>query len=359
MAYALPVGLAQANSNNSGRYVVPDSQGVWQSVESGEPGQGGVFYPSWYMGVDVSKSRWDSDDFENTSTGAGLLVGNHFSPHLRWELSHRYQNPDSEFTDDEGENYTLSSFSLDYLVNKPKDGFSPVLRGGVGIANDLKDDQGEVAALLGLGMQWREDRWTVRLMAEQMGQDLNWAGMTLAGYIGGNEQKTREAMQRPAAVIEQPVAEVVPAVKIEPKQPTTDSTVAVDSTPTLEAVITPTVASIPVNPAPSVKRAQECGSVFSTREMENIEFVSGNSEILTRASKDQLTQIGKAYARRSYINVEVSVSAKTEFLAELRADSVISALNTFGVLDDRIGSKTRTGVDSLSLSMKDTRGCGV
>ncbi|MGB0867088.1 MAG: outer membrane beta-barrel protein, partial [Granulosicoccaceae bacterium] len=177
----------QVAANNSGRYVVADENGVWHPAVAGA--EGATFYPSWYFGLDLSQSKWDADDFENEATGAGIAVGNHFSPHLRWEFRYRFQQPESEYSGPEGEEHTLTSLAMDYLVSEPGDGFSPIVRGGVARSDSdgFEDEQSDAMALLGLGLQWREDRWTVRMMVEQSGEDQQWASVMLAGYIGGNE----------------------------------------------------------------------------------------------------------------------------------------------------------------------------
>ena len=361
-AIALLVGFAPvqqvlASQNNSGRYVVADEDGVWRAVEANTDDS--VFYPSWYLGLDVSQSQWESDSFESKSTGAGLVVGNHFQPHLRWELRHRYQQPETKYSGVAGEDHTLSSLTLDYLVSEPKDGFSPVIRGGVARADGdgFEDEQSDAMALLGLGVQWREDRWTVRMLVEQAGEDLMWGGLTIAGYVGGNVSTAAQAYSTEAVAppVEMPQEEV----NIQPVEPETDEmivAVAPVAEPAVAEVVETAVPVAPIGVAPKVAAAQ-CGKVFSTRIMNDVTFANSRSDKLTARSVQQLSQIGASYARRSYVAVEAYVSAPDVGLAERRAVSVIEALNTSGELDGRVSSRVAAGTDALLLSMQDMRLC--
>lgn len=358
-AAALLVGFAPAqqvlaSQNNSGRYVVAGEDGVWRAVEANTDDS--VFYPSWYLGLDVSQSHWESDSFESKSTGAGVVVGNHFNPHLRWELRHRYQQPETKYSDVAGEDHTLSSLSLDYLVSEPKDGFSPVIRGGVARADGdgFEDEQSDAMALLGLGVQWREDRWTVRMLVEQAGEDLTWGGLTIAAYVGGNASSAAHAYSTEAAVL--PVEEPQEELEIQPVEPEpaviADAPDAEPVVVVVEVVETP----VPVGVAPKMVVTQ-CGEVFSTRVMNDVTFANSRSDKLTARSVQQLSQIGASYARRSYVAVEAYVSAPDAGLAERRAASVIVALNTSGELDGRVSTRATAGADALLLSMQDMRHC--
>ena len=361
---AVPSQRAEATTNNSGRYVVAGENGVWRAVDDDTIDiAGSVFYPSWYVGVDLSQTKWDAKDFESESSGAGVVIGNHFHPHLRWELRHRYQEPEAEYSGVEAQTHTLSSLVLDYIVAEPADGFSPVLRGGVAQANGdgFADDQSDAAALLGLGMQWREDRWLVRMMLEQAGEDQQWGALTVAGYLGGGQSPkvVEETLPSPAktyvapaviddVVIEQPVTTLVPAEPVI----VVDEPIAILEVP--DNVVTPVTPVTPVAPAtPSAL----CGEVFSTRVMSDISFVDNSSEQLTARSEMQLAQIGSSYARRDYVAVEVEVSSPSATLAERRAASVIEALNMNGELSDRIVSRGYEGPEGLTLAMKDMRRC--
>lgn len=360
-AIALLVGFAPAqqviaSQNNSGRYVVASDDGVWRSVEASTDDS--VFYPSWYLGLDVSQSHWESDRFESKSTGAGLVVGNHFNPHLRWELRHRYQQPETKYTGVEGEDHSLSSLSLDYLVSEPKDGFSPVIRGGVARADGagFEDEQSDAMALLGLGVQWREDRWTVRMLVEQAGEDLTWGGLTIAGYVGGNASSAEQAYS--AKTVDLPAAEPQEKLAIQPVEP---EIVVIPDAPDVEPVVAEVVeitvpVVTPVGVAPKMVAAQ-CGKVFSTRVMNDVTFANSRSDKLTARSVQQLSQIGASYARRSYVAVEAYVSAPDAELAERRAATVITALNMSGELDGRVSTRAAAGADALLLSMKDMRHC--
>lgn len=363
-AIALLVGFTPAqqilaSQNNSGRYVVADDDGVWRAVES--DADDSVFYPSWYLGLDVSQSHWESDSFESKSTGAGIVVGNHFNPHLRWELRHRYQQPETKYTGVDGEDHTLSSLSLDYLVSEPKDGFSPVIRGGVARADGdgFEDEQSDAMALLGLGVQWREDRWTVRMLVEQAGEDLMWGGLTIAGYVGGNTSSAAQIYSTEAVSlpVEKPQEELE-ILAVEP-QPELEPVVIADA-PAAEPVVVEIeqvpVPVMPVGVAPKMATAQ-CGKVFSTRVMNDVTFANSRSDKLTARSVQQLSQIGSSYARRSYVAVEAYVSAPDAGLAQKRAASVIAALNSNGELDGRVSTRVAAGAEALLLSMQDMRHC--
>lgn len=342
----VPVQQVLASQNNSGRYVVAGEDGVWRAVEVSTDDS--VFYPSWYLGLDVSQSHWESDSFESKSTGAGLVVGNHFSPHLRWELRHRYQQPETKYSGVAGEDHTLSSLTLDYLVSEPKDGFSPVVRGGVARADGdgFEDEQSDALALLGLGVQWREDRWIVRMLVEQAGEDLTWGGLTIAGYVGGNASSTARTYNIEA--VDLPIEEPREESAIQPVEPELAN--IADAEPvTAEAPVL-------VGVAPKTTAAQ-CGKVFSTRVMNDVAFVTSRSDKLTARSVQQLSQIGASYARRSYVAVEAYVSASDSGLADRRAASVIAALNTNGELVGRVSARAAAGADALLLSMQDMRHC--
>ena len=356
-AIALLVGFApaqqvSASQNNSGRYVVAGEDGVWRAVDASKDDS--VFYPSWYLGLDVSQSHWESDSFESKSTGAGLVVGNHFSPHLRWELRHRYQQPETKYSGVAGEDHTLSSLSLDYLVSEPKDGFSPVVRGGVARADGdgFEDEQSDAMALLGLGVQWREDRWTVRMLVEQAGEDLTWGGVTIAGYMGGNTPSAAQTYS--TETIDLPVEEPQEESVIQPVEP--EPVVITEASDVVAEVVETPVPVMPVGVAPNIAAAQ-CGKVFSTRVMNDVTFANSRSDKLTARSVQQLSQIGASYARRSYVAVEAYVSASDAGLAERRAASVIAALNASGELDGRVSTRAAAGADALLLSMKDMRRC--
>lgn len=340
-----------ATQNNSGRYVVPTPNGQWRAVDySSHNGKRATFYPSWYAGVNVSQSEWKSGESSLDSTGAGLVLGNHFKPHWRWELRHRYQEPKS--TNDGGGRHSLSSFSADYIVAEPEDGASALLRMGVAQASGstLSSEHGSAEALLGLGLQWREGRWLARVMVEQMGEDQRWAGVSLAGYFGGGEQAPKKSLH--------PSVVVAPATVAAP--------VVLERAPSATAKAQEQIVERSETPARFVAQPQphlplqpqaECKDVFATRLLEGIEYSAKNSAQLSRKSAEQLAQIGSSYAKRDYINVLLQLSAATEALASDRASSVIAALNKSRELYGRIESESVLGEESLVLVMKDGRRC--
>lgn len=339
----------QAAANNSGRYVVADGNGGWRAVEAGHPGA--VFYPSWYAGVDLSQSDWKAGDFESEATGVGLVVGNHFKPQLRWELRHRQDRPEGDSKASAGDDYSTTSLALDYLVEEPADGFSSVLRAGVASADGdaLPDEQSEVEALLGLGLQWREDRWTVRAMLEQAGADQRWGSVVLSGYFGGEQGAAQRAPAAAKPVAVKPVAVKPVAVKPAPAKP-----VAPAST-------RPTPAAKPAARAPARTARpalpRHCGKVVSSRVMNNVAYRRYDSSELSERSRRELQQIGRSYARRDYVAVDVTVIAPSGALARDRGIAVVKALGADAPLKGRVRLRIGRGQESLTIAMRDTRSC--
>ncbi len=361
--FAAAINPVNAAQNNSGRYVVPAGEGQWRAVDyAAYNGNSATFYPSWYAGVDIAHSEWESDGSDQDSTGAGLVLGNHFKPQWRWEVRHRYQDPVSA-DDGSGERHTLSSLALDYMVVPPGDGASVLLRAGMAQAagDGLSSEQGDVQALLGLGLQWREGRWMARMMVEQMGEEQRWAGVTLAGYFGGGELRPRDkkASEIDTAVVPLavpvPVPVPVPVAVPNLMEPISDTAMirSVEQTEMQPRDTDQALSHLPVAVAPK----SVCGDVFATRKLGGVAFTDLRSSELTDKSAAMLAQIGTSYARRSYINVQLELSARSVALAESRSESVIRALNSSGDLDGRIDSESLLGPDGVALIMKDGRRC--
>ncbi|MGB0867213.1 MAG: OmpA family protein, partial [Granulosicoccaceae bacterium] len=294
-------------------------------------GGGGESAHKYYVGIGGGLSKLEPEDFGDgfsfaedgdQSEGAKVFFGKYFKPRWRWEVGYtdagkaEVQNG-AQVSEIE---HKIPSVAIDYLLRKPSSKLNFYLRGGAALIERESDDtriefedESEVGALLGAGMQWRMgNRLEGRLGLESYGEEAAFAHLSLSAKLG------RVASAKPAVA-----------------QPSLDKEDMVAPGAVEEPLLVP-IERLPDDSEAKTKSDAEvaapgaCKSV--DRELSGVTFDSGSAQ-LSALAKQQLDKVARALTRGPNIRVTVrgytdsrGNSSKNQMLSQKRARAVANYL---------------------------------
>lgn len=312
---------AQLNLNEQ------DAQSITKQLQT--LSGGGSAYNKYYAGLAGGVSRLEPEDFGvgfafepdgDQSNGGKVFFGKAFKPRWRWELGYtdagvaevRNGAQVSEIE------HKAATISIDYLLRKPSSKLNFYLRGGAALlqrdSDDTRiefEDETEVGALLGAGLQWRMgDRLEGRLGVESYGQEAGFAFLSLASRFGGAsgarsasaDIDTREPVEPAKPPAAKPGAD--PGAKDAASQTTGPATGQGGAAGAS---------------ASSDKGGGICRSV--DRELRGVSFASGSAQ-LSEASKRQLDKVARALKRGP--NIRVTVRGYTDSRGNANKNQLLS-----------------------------------